>query len=462
MRPVVPVLAACALGALVGVFYTLSPISVWFAIALIPVLAWARRGLGRRERLWVTGLLVTAVTLRLLALAIFFLVTWSTDGSFAVLIPDEGYIALRARLLRYAALGIPLGAPEYVELVNPYGETGLHEVLGFVQLHLGGSPYAIRLVSVLLYLIGSVAMYRVARVAFGKVAALGGLAVVLFLPSMGVWSISILKEPVYHFLTAMAIVAAMAMVRGGSLMVRVLGALCVAASVLAAEPFRTGGTLTIAAGILGGLVLAAAMRRPKMAVGALVLGAAVAGVAYAQYRPAIQVRTVAAFTETAKIHAGYVHTSGWNYKVLDPGFYTRVSGGTVDPALMTPERMARYAISAVASFLLVPLPWMAATPAMLVYLPEQMTWYLLLMLGAVGVVAGARKDPCLTLILACIVVVHAVVIGLVSGNIGTLVRHRSVVMVALPWLGALGACAVLQRLVRRGDARRAAPAGVSA
>src|SRR5687768_3560908 len=102
------IVAACAAGALLGLFYTLSPITIWFGGAMIALFAWAGRGLQARERAWVLGLLASALALRLLVLAVFFLVTWNVDGQTAVLIPDEGFVAFRARLVRVMALDIPL------------------------------------------------------------------------------------------------------------------------------------------------------------------------------------------------------------------------------------------------------------------------------------------------------------------------------------------------------------------
>ena len=47
------------------------------------------------------------------------------------------------------------------------------------------------------YLAGALVLFRFVRPAFGGVAALAGLAVMLFTPSLFMWSISALKEPSY-------------------------------------------------------------------------------------------------------------------------------------------------------------------------------------------------------------------------------------------------------------------------
>ena len=108
---------ACLAGVLFGVLYTLSPMTVWFGLSMVPLFAWAGRGLGRRERSWLFVLLGAAVTFRLLALAGFFLLTRPVDGSFVLLspapdgsfpalIPDEWYLA-------YTGSSAPLHGPRY-------------------------------------------------------------------------------------------------------------------------------------------------------------------------------------------------------------------------------------------------------------------------------------------------------------------------------------------------------------
>ena len=447
-------IVAIAVGVVAGCLYTLSPMTFWFGAGMILLFAWAGRGIEGRERRWLFGLLGTAVALRLLALVAFFFMTQPMDGTFPVLIPDEEHIALRTRLLRYAALDVPLGDPEYMVMAEQWADTGLHQVLAYLQLQLGDAPYGIRLFSVALYLIATAVMYRTARLTFGRMAALGGLAIVLFLPSMFVWSISTLKEPVHQFLIAVAVSASIALVRATSPAPRARAAAGVVAALLVIAYVRPGTHLMVAGGIAAGFALAGAVRRPVIAACAIVL--CVLAAPYWVRSPAVRERAVAMSLLAIRTHVGYVETPGRNYKVLDPDFYWRDWAGnrySNDPAHVTPGAMARYAVRAIASFVFVPLPWMASSPALLIYLPEQMAWYSLVILAVSGITSGVRKDLYLTMVLVGVTVISAGVIAITGGNIGTLVRHRSLVLVVLPWLSALGACAALKRFARRWPAR---------
>ena len=447
-------LIACAAGAVAGLLYTLSPMTVWFGIAIVAVFRWAGAGICGRERTWLFCVLGCAVLLRLLVLAAFFLLTYSGDSSFPVLIPDETYIAFRARLVRDTALQVPFAPGDYGESVNQYGESGLHEILAYTQLLLGTAPYGIRLLNVVLFLVAGVTLYRTTRVSFGGGVALGGLAVLLFLPSLFVWSISTLKETPFHFLTATAVGAAVLALRTERPRARVFAILVAVIAVYVLGRVRGGGDIMVGGGILAGLTAAALVRRPATLLVSLPLFAAIG--AYAIQSPVVAQRLTNITAAAATVHIGHVHTPGRAYKLLDADFYTRRADGSppgIDTDRLTLPSSLRYIIRAFVSFLLVPLPWMIASNSMLAYLPELVIWYVLLALAVAGVVAGMRRDAALTLVLLAAILIGAGVIGMTSGNIGTLVRHRGMVMVLVPWLSALGAYTLFEQVTGRARLR---------
>jgi hypothetical protein len=414
----------------------------WFAVAMVPLFAWAGWGLGPRERLWVFGLLGTAVAARLAALLVFFLVTHLTNGAFPVFIPDEDYIAYRARMLRLIALGVPLAPADYLESANEYGQSGIHYVYAYVQLLLGEAPYAVRLLDVALYLGACVGLYRLCRRGFGSLAALGGLVVVLFLPSSFAWSIALLKEVPVQSLVAVGVIAAAASVnpKTDRLWHRALGLVILVLAAAAARTIRPGAEVIIVAGGVGGAMAGVLWRRPLI-LAVVVLAAAGVGI-YAVRQPGVQDRVRSALAVVATSHLGYVRTPGENYRLLDSTFYRRAEQGyplELRTEAFTPEASARYAIRAVAAFFLYPLPWQASSRALLAYLPEQLLWTVLVALALVGTVAGLRSDPVLTLSLVGVIACGAVIIGLASGNFGTLIRHRSSIGILVPWLAAVGA-----------------------
>lgn len=462
-----PTLAACAAGTLLGVTYTLSPMSVWFGLAMIVIFVWAGRGVTGRERLWLFRLLAVAVVLRVLVLIVFFLLTYRINtlsydplpdfregfrkvdafgGAAAVLMPDDMAVMRYSIWIRNAALGIPIAPLDYSSVFHlSGGESGQSYLLAYLQVHLGTATYGLRLVNLVLYLAAAIMLYRTVRPAFGAPAALAGLTVVLFLPSLFVWSISTLKEPTYLFFLALSLGGAGAALRANTRARRVLALIACAIGVLGMGSIRADGSLLVGGGLFIGVSFAALIRRPVLLLTLLVAFVGVGGYALRDPRVDDQARNL--LKRGYIPHAGFVKSGGWNYRLLDSELYAIPNLNSTYQ--MTPGAAARYVIRAAASIVLVPLPWHMQSPFALAYLPEQVVWWVLVFLAAVGSVAGLRIDPRLTLLLLGVIFVSGAAIGLVSGNIGTMVRHRSTVLMPLAWLSGIGAYSLLTQAANR-------------
>jgi hypothetical protein len=117
---------------------------------------------------------------------------------------------------------------------------------------------------------------------------------------------------------------------------------------------------------------------------------------------------------------------------------------------MTPGEGGRFAIRALIAFVIVPLPWQISSWSEIAFLPQQIAWYFIVALAAVGVVAGMRRDALVTCLLTSFAAVGGAAVALNSGNIGTMVRHRDTIVPFVIWLGALGAREVALTLWRVG------------
>jgi len=113
---------------------------------------------------------------------------------------------------------------------------------------------------------------------------------------------------------------------------------------------------------------------------------------------------------------------------MDPSFY----GGPRSLLFMNHEEALRFIGRGVLSTLLYPMPWQMRSRSELVYLPEQIIWYLVVALAPVGFVVGLWRDRLTTALLGGYSAVVLVAVGVNSGNMGTLVRHRAL---AVPYLG---------------------------
>jgi hypothetical protein len=139
--------------------------------------------------------------------------------------------------------------------------------------------------------------------------------------------------------------------------------------------------------------------------------------------------------------------------VLDQRFYSEPAAN--DPiSTMAPVEGLRFAVRALASFVAVPFPWQIQSMSEMAFLPQQVVWYVLVVLAVVGAVAGLRRDALVTCMLLGMSMAGAVAIALNSGNIGTMVRHRDTVVPFVVWLSALGAVATVSAGMSAGTSRR--------
>lgn len=431
--------AAAGAGIVLGVFYSLSPMTVICLPLLVVTAMWAGRGLSPGQRRWFISLLVVAVLARLTVIAGLFL-SAGPDQPFATLFGDEEFFKYRSMWMRNIGLGLPISRADIIYAYDDVGWSSYLYLLAFLQALLGAMPYGVHVLNATVYLAGVLAVYRYVRPVFGGLAALAGLALLLFFPSLFVWSISALKEPIYTLVAVGELLCCLWLVRGRIWWHRVAAALGLVVAVVALDSLRRGGMLVGIAGAFGGITLGMLGSRPRLAWAALATAPLLAVALFLV--PPVQQRLLAAARETAFYHGGHIGSSGYSYKILDHRYYH-------DRKLlaeMPPREAGQYVVRSVISYVTEPVPWRAESPGLRAYLPEQMLWYVLLAFVPFGLFAGFRRDPLLTGLLASHAGALIMMVALTSGNIGTLIRHRGLALPYLAWLTGLGFCRVVEYL----------------
>ena len=117
--PVAPV--AVSVGALLGIVYTLSPLTVWSAAASVLIVRLATRGLPPREARWVGGVLVSAIAVRVALIAGLFLLGSPDQMWFNTFFGDEQYLLVRSLRLRHLWLGAPVSLEALFDVFDSYG-----------------------------------------------------------------------------------------------------------------------------------------------------------------------------------------------------------------------------------------------------------------------------------------------------------------------------------------------------
>lgn len=432
-------LAAIVTGVVIGAVYVLSPLTVWFVIAMAVILRCAIAGLEGTERRWVLALMLVAIVVRVAAVGGLFAVTNHNVVPFNSIFGDEEYFIKRSIWLRNVALGIPIHAADLIYAFDEYSATSYLYVLAFVQVLVGPAPYGVHLLGIALFVSGSVVLFRTVRPTLGRMPAVIGLALMLFLPSLFAWSISALKDPLYFFLTACGVAMTIRLVRAPQWESQALALVTLLLLTAMLESIRAGGAALTAASIVLGLAVAYLVPRPRWILVGVFLAPIAVGATMS--RPWGQVKTIVAIENAAKQHWGHVATSGYVYTTLDDRFYPERS----EIEDMHLDEGARFVVRSLERYVTAPLPWEIQSTAALAYLPEQIVWYLLVALAPFGLIGAMRRDTLVAAVLFGHAFVAAVTIALISGNVGTLIRHRGFALPYFLWLSAVGACDLMTR-----------------
>src|SRR5262245_29235178 len=404
--------------------------AVWFTLATAALLWIAVRGLPAREQRWIVALVVGAIAIRVAMVGALFLFG-SPDRiyvPFNVFFGDEQYNIVRSLRIRAIWLGLPMRIDAFSDAYEIYGRTSYLQLLALLQLITGPAPYGVHLFNILLYVSGGIVLHRIVRHAFGPVPALGSLAFLLYLPSMLLWSTAALKES-FNFLVVVSTLGATILAARAPVRWRPVAVLGVLAGLGVLQTLRDGALLIAAAGLGLGLNATVALRGPLRFATVLALGLVATGIALRQ--PRVQAGAMEAVRTAASKHMGHAYTRGHSYELLDPVYY-----GRRGLRALTARDGARFVARGITSMVLYPVPWQARSRSELAYMPEQVVWYLVVFTAVVGAVAGLRRDRLVTCVFAGYAFLALVAVGVNSGNLGTLVRHRAF---ALPYLGALSA-----------------------
>ena len=432
-------------GSVVGAAYALSPLTVLFAAAAATIVHWAGRGMPAPERRVVQAVLLAAILLRVAAVAGLFMTSAHASVPFSTFFGDEEFFIRRSIWLRNLAIGAPIHSADLIYAFDAVGETSYLYLLAFIQVLVGPSPYGVHLVAAAFYLTAAVLLYRLVRSTLGRMPALVGLALLLYMPSLFAWSISALKEPFFFLLTTLTILLAVRMCRSPRWAARAAAFLAVVALIVVVETVRRVGGALAAVSLSSGLAVAGLVMRPRMLTIVVVLTPIAIGAALA--RPDVQIQLYGLVQQGARQHSGHINTTGYVYKTLDDRFYIN----NADISDMRLFEAARFMARSVADYVVAPLPWDVQSRAALAYIPEQVVWYILVALLPAGLLFSFRRDPLIAGLLIAHAVVAAFLIAITSGNVGTLVRHRGMAIPYIVWLSAVGGCEGLRRLA--GSAR---------
>lgn len=438
------VLAATAASVFVGVCYALSPLTLVLGSVVAALIWWACRDLSGRERRWMMALLIGSAIVRGVAIGLIALTADPRRASFQTIYGDAFYALERSMWLRNALVGTPMSLLDTAEAFHTYARSIYYYPLAWLQVLFGPGPYALHLTSVVGYFAAAIALYRLARSSYGRAAAFAGLSLVLCLPTLLLWSMSPLKESLYFSMSSLAVVSTARMIRARRLTSAVAAFAGAATALTVAGSLRTGGLAMALGGLAIGLLIAAIMTHRRLVMVAVVSVPIVAVLAVRQ--PVLEDFVLQQVRLLAATHIGFIHTPGSHYRLLDDDDFYALRRPVES---LTRDEAMRFTGLAVREFVLMPRPWAPNTRNEIAMAPQQLIWYAIVIFSVPGLVAGLWRDALLTGLLFGMAVVGTAAIAPASGNVGTLIRHRDMIVPFVVWLGVLGAIVTVNHCAAR-------------
>lgn len=434
-------LAACSPG---GFFILLSA-------ALLSIFLW-RKG-GPQDRRFLATLFLSGFLLRVALSAGLDLLAWQLRGEPPFSLspsPQGGTIAMDASrsALRmfdsddysergHAMAEFARGRANPIHMAylgNRYGWNAyLYAIGGFYYLF-GFSPVSVKWINALLGALLGPAVFLLGRACFRSLGTARCAALLTaFFPSLVLWSLSNMKEPLLTLVTLLLLLLlsrlSLEKRRG-----RALGYGAGAVTLLLLHASLRFPVYTLALAASWGMAAWIRARQPRVQR-ALILLALLAGAWVA--RPVLHRWLVGAFLS----HARFLEAQGNGYRILPDPYYTeegrlRMSRGDMD---LSPGNLLAWSGKALFHYLGEPLPRRMDNPMNLLFYPQMVVWYCMLGFALWGAFCGLLwfRERALFLILC--LTAWLIIGALTNGNVGTAFRFRDMLSPLILLLGCFGA-----------------------
>ncbi len=406
----------------------LQPLVVFLAcLALALVSLW--RLAGGAQRAFLIDLFLGAFLLRVVAIVASHGVLLSLGTGGFVFPDDRAYDELSWDIARAWSGEIPgiLQRDSYLVMNYTY-------LLGLLYLLLGHSVVAAKVLNAAFGAVTALATFGIARELWDERAArLAGIVAAIF-PSLLLWSLLTLKDVMVVMVASIAIWTMLRFVRHADWKAAIVGLLALATMEdLRAQLFLLIGWLMV----VGVFAASTAPWRTRLRRGVPYAVATIAVIYLLGFSQlGLEFLTISRFQQMERQRA-------------DDTARTQLGGEQRPESGNAYVAQVAYLPIGLPNVILQPVPWTMRTPRDFAFLPEVICWYLIVVASLAGVVEAARKRHRAALLLGLFVLLMMMAFALVQNNVGTLIRHRAMLLPVMIPLGAPFLLLLWGRIARR-------------
>jgi hypothetical protein len=427
------------LGVVFGLMLTFSPgsVAMVFVFSITAVLVYQCSDTSYKKFLLI--LFVVGITSRVFLL---FLIhtTLAALGKFhfpeygyiTSLFGDSGYYTLRSWWLSQFIQDIELPKKIIESTFIQYGSSYFLYVLALFHSLFGFSPISSTLINCYLGTLTALLVFFTAKLIFNTSVAKISSTLVMFFPSLFVWSLTNLKDSSLIFIIVLTLFCFIKFY----LTHKKLYLVPFLISLALLPGFRLGFFPTMLTIILLTTFIIWKKATFKKMILILILCLLVL-TNFGSVKHYLDKTIV----YIAKYHKGVITTGGYVYRLLDSKFYI---GKNVEGVTYT--NFFKMVPKGIIHFCLEPFPWHIESLSMLLAFPQMIFWYLMIFLSLIGVLMALRYQPRISTVLIIYLIISTLVLSVSGGNIGTDFRHRDILTPIIFIFGSAGLLKIIGKM----------------
>jgi len=355
--------------------------------------------------------------------------TWDITG-------DSAYYTLRSWWIAKNWLGHKLSDETLHDaFTRDYGFSTHLYVLAFFHYVFGFSPISSKLMNCLLGTLAGLFVYFTVKEVFNKKAAKLSAIMVVFFPSMFLWSINNLKDSFLIFALCLMMWAFVRFQKTKKLfyLVPLIGAIFL-------HSFRHFWLSYIALSIVVVSYFLTSHISSFKKTAIIIIVLSLIGLTTKMGFFDLKTHGNRVLSRIVNFHRGMIYTGGSCYRLLSDEQYANP-----DPNITSSDYL-KMLFKGLCHFFFEPFPWKVNTKLMLASLPQMVLWYIFSPFVILGMFIAIRYRWRYSLLLILYLFVFASLIGVTGGNIGTLFRHRDLITPIFLIFGTLGLLNVFGRM----------------
>lgn len=380
------------------------------------------------DKKYLLRLFISGLAIRILLLTSYYAVSIATGGN-GEMIPDSRLYFLRA----LSNLRIWTGQEQFpYQVEGNVGENGYIYILSFYYYLINFIPqipnpvslFSEKLINCLIGVLSAIPVFYISKEIFNRKIAKVSSFLAIFYPSLILWSITNVREPINILLASLGLFSMMRLFKNKEFKYLVI----LVISLLLLIPIRKYFFLfMLTVGGISFLVYLFLYYGKQTMRSIFALIAILIFLSFTDFGKGIKTRYLAKvnfdnFAQKLYVqNDGFLSEGGVLYKIYDNGF---ICNGKVDEI-----KFIKAFIKGWGYFLLVPLPWWISSFSQLSAYPQLILWYCLLPFALIGLIFAIRYRFRESVVIIIYLLTVTSQFALVEANVGTAMRHRDLVIV---------------------------------